>query len=53
MEKNVKYAERLAHKRDARPVLRRRAPQTLAPETVPYPKYLVRISPAASSYATL
>jgi len=53
MEKNVKYAKDLAHEPSAPPLLRRRAPRTLAPEAVPYPKYLVRISPAVSSFATL
>ena len=41
MEKNVRYAERVAHAPDVETALRRHPPYTLAPEAVPYPKDLV------------
>ena len=41
MEKNVRYAEHVAHALDVATALRRHPPYTLAPEAVPYPKDLV------------
>ena len=41
MEKNARYAEQVAHAREARSLLRRQPPFTLAPEAVPYPKGLI------------
>jgi hypothetical protein len=41
MEKNVRYAERVAHNAEIGSLLRRQPPSTLAPEAVPYPKDLI------------
>ncbi len=41
MEKNARYAEQVAHAREAGSLLRRQPPFTLAPEAVPYPKGLI------------
>jgi hypothetical protein len=41
MQKNVRYAEQVAHAREAGSRLRRQPPSTLAAEAVPYPKDLI------------
>jgi hypothetical protein len=41
MEKNVRYAERVAQAQEIGTLLRRRPPHTLMPGTVPYPKDLI------------
>src|SRR5712692_10359802 len=41
MEKNVRYAEHVAHAPEVGSLLRRQPPCTLAPEAVPYPKDLI------------